>query len=171
MFGTLSPTILIIQNHVSDTVRSVRLSPSGFTRKTTLAALAGAFGYTLVLLATAYWAYSTALFELLGALLSIQVGPWLWWGFLGGAVVGAVLTISIVRYGLVSPLVSMGLVYGVAMYQMWQVLQDPYPYLPGTPLDLYFIGWPVLLVVALGSGLIERHLRAGNIARENKKTM
>ena len=53
----LAPYFLVNQNQVSDTVRSVRLSLSGFTRRTTLAALAGAFGYTLVLLATAYWAY------------------------------------------------------------------------------------------------------------------
>lgn len=139
---------------------SALLSRPNLTRRTLRAAIAGGLGYILVLVASAHWAYSNALTELWAALLSVQVGPFLWWGFLGGALVGAVLAVTIVQYGFLSPLLSVVLVYGVAMYQMWQALQAPYPLLPGTPLDIFFIGWPLLLGLALGSGLIERRVRA-----------
>jgi hypothetical protein len=91
---------------------------------------------------------------------SIQVGPRLWWAILGGAVLEAVLAVTVVRYRLVSPLLSVAVVYGVTMYQMWQALQSPYPLLPGTPLDFYLLSWPLLLGLALATGLVERRIRA-----------
>jgi hypothetical protein len=112
------------------------------------------------LLITAGLAYGLA--DLMAMLVSIQVGPFLWWAILGDAVVGAMIATAYTRFGLVKPLVSVVVVFAVTMYQMRQVLQAPEPALPGTPLNLYLIGWPLLLLTALGSGLIERRVRASN---------
>ncbi len=89
-----------------------------------------------------------------------QVGPWLWWGLLGGALLGAILTTLLIRYDLISPIVAVAALFTGAMYQMWQVLQEPYPLLPGTPHDLYFIGWPITLGVALAVGGCEWLIRS-----------
>lgn len=132
-------------------------------------AIGGSLGYVLILLITAASAYGVA--DLLAALVSIQIGPWLWWAFLGGAVVGAVLAVTFVNYRLVYPLISVTLVYTVAMYQMWQALQSPYPLLPGTPLDLYLVGWPLLLALALATGIIERRIRGGRPSSENSEAL
>lgn len=132
-------------------------------------AIGGSLGYVLILLITAASAYGVA--DLLAALVSIQIGPWLWWAFLGGAVVGAVLAVTFVNYRLVSPLISVTLVYTVAMYQMWQALQSPYPLLPGTPLDLYLVGWPLLLALALATGIIERRIRGARPSSENSEAL
>lgn len=113
------------------------------------------------------WAYGLA--NVLGALVSVQIGPFLWWALLGGAVVGVVLGVSVARYGLISPLFSVLIVYGVAMYQMWQAVHSPYSLLPGTPLDLYLIGWPLLLGIVLVSGLVERRLRNSIAASQNSE--
>lgn len=141
---------------------------SRLARNTRRAAIGGSLGYVLVVLITAVWAYGPA--DLAAGLVSVQIGPWLWWALLGGAVVGAVLAVTVARYGLVSPLLSVTLVYGVAMYRMWQALQSPNPLLPGTPLDLYLVGWPLLLVVAIGSGLVERRVRTTAPPAENSNT-
>jgi hypothetical protein len=138
----------------------VQPNPSTYSRKTQLAGLVGSLGYVLALLITAGLVYGLA--DLMAMLVSVQVGPFLWWAILGGSVVGAMIAIALTRYGLVTPLVSVVVVFAVTMYQMWQVLQAPEPALPGTPLDLYLIGWPLLLLTALGSGLIERRVRASN---------
>lgn len=131
------------------------------------AAIGGSFGYVFVVLITAVWAYGPA--DVSAGLVSSQIGPWLWWALLGGAVVGAVLAVTFARYGLVSPLLSVTLVYGVAMYRMWQALRSPNPLLPGTPLDLYLVGWPLLLALALGCGLIERRVRGVEPSSENSE--
>lgn len=138
-------------------------------RKRQWTAIGGSLGYVLVLLITAAWAYGPA--DLAAGLTSIQIGPWLWWALLGGAVVGAVLAVTFVYYRLVFPLFSVALVYVVATYQMWQALQSPYPLLPGTPLDLYLVGWPLLLALALVSGLIERRIRGAKPSSENSEAM
>ena len=132
--------------------------PSPFSQKTQLAALVGSVGYVLVLLLPAGVAYGLS--DVAWALVSIQVGPWLWWAILRGAVLGAVLAVTVVRYGLVSPLLSVAVVYVATMYRMWQALQSPNPLLPGTPLDLYLLSWPLLLGLALTIGLAERRVRA-----------
>jgi len=134
--------------------------PTTFSRKTQLAGLVGSLGYVLALLITAGLAYGLG--DVIAMLVSIQVGPFLWWAILGGIVVGAVLAIAFARYRLVTPLVIVAVVYAVMTYQMWQVLTAPEPPLPGTPLDLYLVGWPLLLLLALGSGLIERRVQATN---------
>jgi hypothetical protein len=134
--------------------------PSDLSSETRTAALGGALGYLLVLLASWQWAYGSVA-ELGGLLLSVQVGPWLWWAALGGASVGAVLAVSFVRYDLLSPLAVVAAVYGVATYLMWEALQGPAPLLPGTPYDLYLIGWPLLLGVAVAVGYVEHRVRPG----------
>lgn len=103
------------------------------------------------------WAYGIA--NVLDALVSTQIGPFLWWGLLGGAIIGVVLARSVIQHRLISPLLSVVIIYGVAIYQMWQALHSPNPLQPGTPLDIYLIGWPLLLSLVLGSGLVERRLR------------
>lgn len=133
--------------------------PSDLSSETRTAALGGALGYLLVLLGSWYWAYGSVV-ELGGLLFSVQVGPWLWWAGLGGASIGAVLAISFVRYDLLSPLVVVAAVYGVMTYLMWKVLQAPEPMLPGTPYDLYLIGWPPLLGVAVVVGYLEHRVRS-----------
>ena len=142
-------------------------NPSTFSRKTQLAALVGSFGYVLALLLPAGLAYGLS--DLFSGLVSIQIGPWLWWAILGGAVLGAVLSVTVVRYRFVSPLLSVAVVYGVTMYQMWQALQSPYPLLPGTPLDFYLLGWPLLLLLALAIGFVERRVRATKPAAGNSE--
>ncbi|PHQ38093.1 hypothetical protein DJ69_13400 [Halorubrum persicum] len=72
------------------------------------------------------------------------------------------LAIAFVQYKLVTPLASVVVLYGMAMSQMWRVLQAPEPLLPGTPVYLYLIDWPLLFLIALGSGLIERRVRTAN---------
>lgn len=134
--------------------------PTTFSRKTQLTGLVGSLGYVLALLITAGLAYGLG--DFMAMLVSIQVGPFLWWAILGGIVVGAMLAIAFARYRVVTPLVIVVVVYVVMTYQMWQVLTAPEPPLPGTPLDLYLVGWPLLLLLALGSGLIERRVRATN---------
>jgi len=111
------------------------------------------------------WSYGVA--NVLDALASSQIGPFLWWALLGGVVVGIGLAVTVVRYGLVSPLLSVGIVYGVAMYLMWQTLRSSNPLQPGTPLDIYLISWPLLLVIALSGGLVERRLRNRYPSPEN----
>lgn len=94
------------------------------------------------------------------ALFTVQTGPWVWWALLGGVVVGAVLGVTLVRYGLLSPVLVVAVAYAVTVYRTWEALRSPSPLLPGTPLDLYALGWPVLLGVALGCGLVERRVRS-----------
>ncbi len=133
---------------------------SDLSSETRTTALGGAIGYLLLLLASWQWAYGSVL-DLGGLLLSVQVGPWLWWAGLGGALVGAVLTVSFVRYDLLSPLAVVAAVYAMATYFMWQALQSSVPLLPGTPYDLYLIGWPLLLGAAVAVGYVEHRVRSG----------
>ena len=134
--------------------------PSDLSSETRTATLGGAFGYLLVLLISWQWAYGSVA-ELGGLLLSVQVGPWLWWAGFGGASVGAVVAVSFVRYDLLSPLAVVAAVYAVATYFMWQALQASVPLLPGTPYDLYLIGWPLLLGAAVAVGYLEHRVRSG----------
>ncbi|QKY20976.1 hypothetical protein B4589_011545 [Halolamina sp. CBA1230] len=133
--------------------------PSDLSSETRTAALGGALGYLLVLLGSWYWAYGSVA-ELGALLLSVQVGPWLWWAILGGALVGAVLAISFVRYDLLSPLVVVAAVYAVMTYFMWQAMQARGVLLPGKPYDLYLIGWPPLLGAAVAVGYLEHRVRS-----------
>lgn len=126
-------------------------------RTTGRTAIAGGMGYVLVLLATLMWAYGMA--NVLDALVSTQIGPFLWWALLGGEVIGAVIGVSVIQHRLISPLLSIIIFYGVTICQMWQSLHSPNPLQPGTPLDIYLIGWPLLLTFILGSGLVELRLR------------
>jgi len=48
------------------------------------AALVGGVTYVAVLTATWHWAYGLSS-GTAGMLLSVHVGPWLWWALLGGA--------------------------------------------------------------------------------------
>jgi hypothetical protein len=134
--------------------------PSDLSSETRTAALGGALGYLLLLLLSWQWAYGWGA-ELGGLLLSAQVGPWLWWMILGGAFVGAVVTVSFVRYDLRFPTVVVAAVYAVATYFMWNALQASAPLLPGTPYDLYFLGWPLLLGAAVAVGYVEHRVRSG----------
>ncbi|ESP88174.1 hypothetical protein [Candidatus Halobonum tyrrellensis] len=120
-------------------------------------ALLGSVGYSLVLIVTVSVAYSPLFWV---ALFTVQVGPWVWWALLGGGIVGATLGVTVVRYGLLSPVLVVAAAYVVTVYRMWETLTSPRLFLPGTPLDLYAVGWPVLLGVALGCGLVERHVRS-----------
>jgi hypothetical protein len=136
---------------------SALLRPRTVSRESRWGGVVGGLGYVLVLLLSLTWAYG--LVNVLDALVSIQIGPWLWWAFLGGAILGGLLGMSYTTYNLVSPLLTVVVVYGVAMYQMWLALRSPYPLLPGTPLDIYLISWPLLLLLAVGSGFVEHRLR------------
>jgi len=148
-------------------IRPPRLSD--LSSKTRTAALGGALGYLLVLLGSWYWVHGSVA-NLGPLLLSVQVGPWLWWAILGGALVGAVLAVSFVRYDLWSPLIVVAAVYGVMTYLMWTVLQAPAPMLPGTPYDLYLIGWPPLLGVAVVVGYLEHRVRSSHSPSETSQT-
>lgn len=75
--------------------------PTTFSRKTQLTGLVGSLGYVLALLITAGLAYGLG--DFMAMLVSIQVGPFLWWAILGGIVVGAMLAIAFARYRVVTP--------------------------------------------------------------------
>lgn len=122
------------------------------------AAIAGAVVNPGVLLATWTAAIGTPA-ETWRLLFDAQVGPWLWWSIAGGAVVGAVVAVALVRDGLVAPLLGVALTYGFAVYETWELLRAPEPVLPGTPLDLYLVGWPLVLVLAVVLGAGERRVR------------
>lgn len=135
--------------------------------RTARAALLGGVCYVLVVLATPPvmgFGVRGGLASLLGALFDPQVGPLLWWGLLGGAIVGAVVAVAAVRYRLVTPALSVAVAYAVSVYQMWRALQTPAPLLPGTPYDIYVVGWPVLLLLAVGVGAIELRVRTARRA-------
>ena len=143
--------------------------PSEFSPKPRIAAIAGGLGYLMVLLGSWYWAYGS-LIGLRNLLLEAHVGPWLWWAFLGGALVGGVLAVLLVQYNLLSPIIVVAAVYGVATYLMLTIVQPPYLMLtlqalelplPGTPYDLYLVGWPLLLGAAVAIGYLEHRLQAG----------
>lgn len=126
------------------------------------AALVGGVVYALMLLAAPLvleFGNESSVDSFIGALASRHVEPWLWWILLGGALVGAVLAITYCQYGLVTPTLSVVSVYLVSMLQMWQLLRAPHPLLPGTPYDSYYIGWAVLLGLALIAGVIEQRVR------------
>lgn len=154
----------LLRTRIGGRRQSAVLDPSRYSRHTQRAALGGGLGYVLVLLASMHWAYGTLPGELLAALFNVQVGPWIWWAITGGAVVGAVLAVALVRHGLLSPLVSVAVVYVVMLYEMWKALQGPHKLLPGTPLDLYLIGWPLLLGLTLALGRVERVVRSRSAA-------
>lgn len=124
------------------------------------AAIAGGFVHPAVLLATWSWAIGSPA-ETWRLLFDAQVGPWLWWAIGGGAVVGAVWAVALLRDGLLAPLLCVASLYCVAVYETWQLLRAPEPVLPGTPLDLYLVGWPLVLGLAGGLGLVERRVRTG----------
>jgi hypothetical protein len=131
--------------------------PSTVPAETRRWALVGALGYALLLLATLLWAYSPS--GVIGALTSVQIGPFLWWALLGGAVVGVAVAVAVRQYGLVSPLLSVVFLYTATAYLMWERLRAPAPLMPGTPLDIYLLGWPLVLALAVGMGLVEHRLR------------
>lgn len=137
--------------------------PSTVSPETRRWAVVGGLGYALLLLATLLWAYSPS--GVTGALTSAQIGPFLWWALLGGAVVGVAVAVAVRQYGLVSPLLGVLVVYGVTVFLMWRTLRSPNPLMPGTPLDVYLVGWPLLLVLVVGSGVVERRLRERSDAR------
>ena len=39
------------------------------------------------------------------------------------------------------------------------------PLLPGTPLDVYLVGWPLLLLLVVGVGVVERRFRGRSETR------
>lgn len=126
------------------------------------AALVGGVVYALMLLAAPLvldFGNEASVDSFIGALASRHVKPWLWWTLLGGALVGAVLAITYCQYDLVAPTLSVARVHLVLMLQIWQLLRAPHPLLPGTPYDSYYIGWPVLLGLALIAGVIEQRVR------------
>ena len=130
--------------------------------RTARAALVGGVCYVGVLLATPPlmgFGGEGGLASLLGALFDPQVGPVLWWVILGGGIVGAVVAVTVVRYRLVAPALSAVVAYTYSVYQMWLALQSTALLLPGTPYDIYVVGWPVVLLLAVGVGAIEWRVR------------
>lgn len=119
----------------------------------------GSLLYVLVLLVSWAWAYD-GLAGLFSALFTVQVGPWIVYAFGGGALLGALLAVSIVRYRLVTPTATVAVLFGAAMYRTWQAMQSPSVLLPGTPYDIYLVGWPVVLGAAITVGFVEHTVRA-----------
>jgi len=121
-------------------------------------AVVGGLLYILILLGLWFLIYG-GIRGLAGALFTSQVGPWIIYAFGGGTVVGAVLAVGIARYRLVAPTLVVFVAFSVSMYEMWQLLQQPYTLLPGTPYDIYLVGWPVVLCLAVVGGIIEKRVR------------
>ena len=126
------------------------------------AALVGSVINVAVLTATWHWAYGLS--GSMQALLSVQAGPWLWWAFVGGALVGAYVAMTLAA-GQVGPTAVVALAYLVVSYRMWLLLREPYVLMPGTPLDLYLVGWPLLLGLAALAGRLEGHFRSRSAGR------
>jgi hypothetical protein len=129
----------------------------GFRGSERLAATGGLL-YVSVLLST--WFLVHGGFDgLAAALFTVQVGPWLVYAFCGAFAVGAVVVVSAVRYRLVTPSLVVLAALVVAIYRTWELLQRSVTLLPGTPFDIYLVGWPVVLGLGIGSGLVERRMR------------
>jgi cation transport ATPase len=122
-----------------------------------LAATGGVL-YVSLLLTTWFLVYG-GFDGLAAALFTVQVGPWLVYAFGGAFVVGAVVAVSAVRYRLATPSLVVFTAFAVAVYRMWVLLRQSVTLLPGTPFDIYLVGWPVVLGLAVGSGLVERRVR------------
>ena len=122
------------------------------------AALVGGVTYVAVLTATCHWAYGLSA-GTAQILLSVQVGPWLWWAIVGGAAVGAYVGATLAA-GRVGPTAVVAFAYLVVSYRMWLLLQEPNVLLPGTPLDLYLVGWPLLFGLAALAGRLEGRFRS-----------
>lgn len=133
--------------------------PTAELQRTSRAATAGALGYVLALVAAWGWLHGD-LTELADALFTVQVGPWLVYALIGGALVGAAVAVGAARYGLVAPALVVALLFAVATYRTWQALQGPPVALPGTPYDLLLVGWPAVLALIAAVGAIERLVRA-----------
>jgi len=70
--------------------------------------------------------------------------------------------------GRVGPTAVVAFAYLVVSYRMWLLLHEPHVLLPGTLLDLYPVGWPLLLGLAALAGRLEGRFRcrsAGSGAR------
>ena len=122
------------------------------------AALVGGVTYVALLTATCHWAYGLSA-GTAQMLLSVQVGPWLWWAIVGGAAVGANVGATLAA-GRVGPTAVVAFAYLVVSYRMWLLVQEPHVLLPGTPLDLYLVGWPLLFGLAALAGRLEGRFRS-----------
>lgn len=156
MAKTVRPgeTLLPIDAHPRTMQTVPGILPTTVSRRTKRAGAVGGLVYALVLLASWYWVHG-GLADLVGAAFTLQVGPWLAYAFGGGALVGAVLAVGVVRHRLVAPVVVAAGLYGVAMYRMQQAMQEPSVLLPGTPYDVFLVGWPVVLGLAAAGGVVE----------------
>jgi cation transport ATPase len=134
----------------------------GFRGNERLAATGGVL-YVSLLLTTWFLVYR-GFDGLAAALFTVQVGPWLVYAFGGAFVVGAVMAVSIVRYRLAMPSLVVLAAFAVAVYRTWELLQRSVTLLPGTPFDIYLVGWPVVLGLAVGGGLVERRVRGRKAA-------
>lgn len=94
--------------------------------------------------------------ENLGELLSDPlVGPLFLYAVLGGGVVGVTVATLYARYRLLAPaLLAIGvLAYGAL--RTWLLFRSPVVPLPGTPIELAFLAWPLVLLVVLAVGSVE----------------
>lgn len=100
------------------------------------------------------------------------------YALLGGITIGGVVAFLYERYRAALPSIVVTLVYLVAIgWTGWQIQswdgpsgpQEPIPpVLPWvTAFEYLVVGWPLLLVMALGSGLIEHRLRIKGPSEKN----
>ncbi|QLD85776.1 hypothetical protein HWV23_08590 [Natronomonas halophila] len=97
----------------------------------------------------------------LGELLSDPlVGPLFLYTVIGGAAVGGTVATLYARYRLLAPMLLALGVLASAAFRTWLLLRSPVVPLPGTPIELAFLAWPLVLLAALLAGSVERVFRS-----------
>lgn len=83
---------------------------------------------------------------------------------------GDLLAVTFVHYRRMFPLLGVTLVCRVVNVSDVAGPTAPYPLLLGASPDIYLVGWPVLLALALVSGLIERRTWGAKPSSESIET-
>lgn len=84
----------------------------------------------------------------------------------GAAVVGATVSLLYARYRLYGPALVVAGVLAYAGFRTWLLFRSSAVPLPGTPIELAFLAWPLVLLAALLVGSVERVFRSRRKAGE-----
>lgn len=88
------------------------------------------------------------------------VGPLFLYAVIGGAAVGGTAATLYARYRLLAPMLLAFGVLAYAAFRTWRLFRSPVVPLPGTPIELAFLAWPLVLLAALLVGSVERVFRS-----------
>lgn len=86
---------------------------------------------------------------------SLSLSPYILWAILGGVIVGGIITLLYVNYGLVAPLLASLLTLFVSGYVTWGMYHSNGGAVLAaawTPMTIYVTFWPVIVGVVLVIG-------------------